>query len=55
MGAEPGQKNLLLRVVLRDLERSLTHEEANVLRDAIYLSLHAGQRAELATPHAHRA
>jgi phenylalanyl-tRNA synthetase alpha chain len=49
MGALPGQKNLLLRVVLRDLERSLTHAEANRLRDDIYLALHAGQRTELAT------
>jgi phenylalanyl-tRNA synthetase alpha chain len=48
MGALPGQKNLLLRVVLRDLERSLTHVEANLLRDAIYQALHDGQRAELA-------
>jgi phenylalanyl-tRNA synthetase alpha chain len=48
MGALPGQKNMLLRVVLRDLERSLTHAEANLLRDAIYLALHEGEREELA-------
>jgi phenylalanyl-tRNA synthetase alpha chain len=48
MGALPGQKNVLLRVVLRDLERSLTHAEANLLRDAIYRALHEGQREELA-------
>ena len=48
MGALPGQKNLLLRVVLRDLERSLTHAEANMLRDVIYSALHEGERAELA-------
>ena len=48
MGAMPGQKNLLLRVVLRDLERSLTHLEANELRDSIYRALHEGERAELA-------
>jgi phenylalanyl-tRNA synthetase alpha chain len=48
MGASPGQKNLLLRVVLRDLERSLTHAEANTLRDTIYRALHVGQREELA-------
>lgn len=47
MGAKPAQKNLLLRVVLRDLERSLTQEEANALRDTIYLALHQGERAEL--------
>jgi phenylalanyl-tRNA synthetase alpha chain len=54
MGATPGQKNLLLRVVLRDLERTLTHTEANALRDVIYRSLHSGQREELATPAAAR-
>lgn len=49
MGALPGQKNLLLRVVLRDLERSLTQAEANALRDTVYRALHAGERAELAS------
>jgi phenylalanyl-tRNA synthetase alpha chain len=48
MGALPGQKNLLLRVVLRDLERTLTHAEANTLRDVIYRALHVGDRVELA-------
>lgn len=48
MGALPGQKNVLLRVVLRDLERSLTHAEANLLRDAIYRAVHEGEREELA-------
>jgi phenylalanyl-tRNA synthetase alpha chain len=48
MGALPGQKNVLLRVVLRDLERTLTHSQANVLRDTIYRALHCGERLELA-------
>jgi phenylalanyl-tRNA synthetase alpha chain len=48
MGASPGQKNLLVRIVLRDLERSLTQAEANALRDAMYRALHEGERAELA-------
>jgi len=42
LGIAPGQKNLLVRVVLRDLERTLTGEEANQLRDAIYAALHRG-------------
>jgi phenylalanyl-tRNA synthetase alpha chain len=42
LGMLPHQKNLLLRVVLRDLDRSLTHEEANQLRDRIYKCLHEG-------------
>ena len=29
LGAGPGQKNLLVRVVLRDLEKTLTNEAAN--------------------------
>jgi phenylalanyl-tRNA synthetase alpha chain len=48
MGALAGQKNLLVRIVLRDLERSLTQAEANGLRDTVYRALHAGERAELA-------
>lgn len=41
-GMRPGQKNVLLRVVLRDLNRTLTSAEANVLRDRIYAGLHEG-------------
>lgn len=48
MGMRPGQKNALLRVVLRDLTETLTHEHANELRDRIYVALHEGDRAELA-------
>ena len=42
LGITPGQKNVLLRIVLRDLERTLTSAEANVLRDDIYAALHEG-------------
>jgi phenylalanyl-tRNA synthetase alpha chain len=42
LGMGPGQKNVLLRVVLRDLDRTLTHPEANALRDRIYAALHRG-------------
>ncbi|HEU4409732.1 MAG TPA: hypothetical protein VFS43_31045 [Polyangiaceae bacterium] len=42
LGLGPGQKNVLVRVVLRDLERTLTHEEANALRDRVYAALHRG-------------
>lgn len=42
LGAKQGQKNLLLRVVLRDLEKTLTNEAANSLRDRIYGALHQG-------------
>jgi len=42
LGISPGQKNALLRVVLRDLERALTDEEANGLRDDVYAAVHEG-------------
>jgi len=45
----PEQKNVLLRVVLRDLSRTLTHAEANELRDAVYAAVHEGPVMEWAT------
>jgi phenylalanyl-tRNA synthetase alpha chain len=42
LGATPGQHNLLVRVVLRDLDRTLTGPEANLLRDRIYAAIHQG-------------
>ncbi len=48
LGITPGQKNVLLRVVLRALERTLTHEECNALRDDIYAALHRGTTWEWA-------
>ena len=42
LGARPGQKNLLVRVVLRDLDKTLTNHTANALRDRIYRALHQG-------------
>jgi len=42
LGAKPGQKNLLVRIVLRDLEKTLANEAANALRDRIYRALHRG-------------
>jgi phenylalanyl-tRNA synthetase alpha chain len=48
LGARPGQRNLLVRVVLRHLERTLTDDEANALRDRIYAAIHAGDRHQWA-------
>ena len=42
LGAKPGQQNLLVRVVLRDLDKTLTSQAANALRDRIYRALHQG-------------
>jgi len=49
LGISPGQKNVLVRVVLRDLTRTLTSREANEIRDAIYRAIHHGTNSEWAT------
>ncbi|MEU4247206.1 hypothetical protein AB0F15_07345 [Amycolatopsis sp. NPDC026612] len=48
MGARPDQKNLLVRLVLRPLDRTLSDHEANVLRDRAYAALHQGSAGEWA-------
>jgi phenylalanyl-tRNA synthetase alpha chain len=50
IGIAPGQKNVLVRVVLRHLERTLTDGEANQLRDRIYAALHQGNHHQWASP-----
>lgn len=47
MGMLPGQKNVLLRLVLRHPSRTLTDAEANALRDTVYEALHEGRSKEL--------
>lgn len=42
LGMRPGQRNLLIRLVLRPVARTLTSTEANALRDRIYAALHEG-------------
>jgi phenylalanyl-tRNA synthetase alpha chain len=42
------QKNVLLRLTLRAVGRTLTDAEANRLRDEVYAALHEGARAEWA-------
>jgi phenylalanyl-tRNA synthetase alpha chain len=42
LGLQAGQKNVLVRVVLRHPSRTLTREEANELRNRIYGALHRG-------------
>ena len=51
LGMAAGQKNVLLRVVLRHPERTLTHAEANALRDEIYAALHQGSVWHWASGH----
>jgi phenylalanyl-tRNA synthetase alpha chain len=48
MGMRAGQKNVLVRVVLRHLERSLTDDEANELRDRVYAAIHRGSKHQWA-------
>ncbi|CCH29890.1 hypothetical protein ABZ816_40645 [Actinosynnema sp. NPDC047251] len=42
LGARSGQKNVLLRLVLRHPTRTLTDAEANAARDAVYAAVHEG-------------
>ena len=42
LGILPGQRNVLLQVVLRHVDRTLTDVEANGLRDRIYAAVHEG-------------
>ncbi len=42
-----GQVNVLLRLVLQPLDRTLTDREANALRDTVYLAMHRGEVLEL--------
>ncbi len=49
LGATAEQDNLLVRVVLRDLERTLTDRDANLLRDRIYAAIHQGSAHQWAS------
>ncbi|MGA7205409.1 MAG: hypothetical protein WBX27_12355, partial [Specibacter sp.] len=42
LGIRPGQANVLVRLTLQSLERTLTSVEANELRNRVYLALHEG-------------
>lgn len=48
LGIQPGQSNVLVRLVLRPLDRTLTDADANILRDRVYAALHEGPIAEWA-------
>ncbi|TDO49365.1 phenylalanyl-tRNA synthetase alpha chain [Kribbella sp. VKM Ac-2527] len=43
----PGQRNVLIRLVLRPIDRTLTDAQANELRDRVYTALHEGPVLEL--------
>jgi phenylalanyl-tRNA synthetase alpha chain len=48
LGLSRGQKNVLVRLTLRSVERTLTDAEANRLRDEVYAALHEGKHHEWA-------
>jgi phenylalanyl-tRNA synthetase alpha chain len=47
LGMSPGQKNVLVRVTIRDPARSVPREEASALARAVYQALHQGARGYL--------
>lgn len=48
LGIRPGQQNLLVRIVLRGIDRTLSDADANILRDRIYALVHRGSRHQWA-------
>lgn len=50
IGLQPGQKNVLLRLVLRHPTQTLTADQANRLRDRIYAAVHRGTVSQWAAP-----
>ncbi|MBT2526338.1 hypothetical protein J7E91_13060 [Streptomyces sp. ISL-99] len=48
LGARPDQKNVLLKVILRPLHRTLTDHDANLLRDRDYAAVHRGSTSQWA-------
>ncbi|MBP7862696.1 hypothetical protein KA183_13510 [bacterium] len=49
MGMKERQKNILLRLVIRDPVLTLNSKQANEIRDIVYCALHQGDRKELAS------
>lgn len=47
LGTRPGQVNVLLRIVLRPIDRTLTADQANSIRNTIYRAVHEGPVMEL--------
>lgn len=43
LGIKPGQKNVLVRITLRDLNRSITNQEANQIYNQIYNKVNEGE------------
>ncbi|WP_129669528.1 hypothetical protein [Phytoactinopolyspora endophytica] len=45
LGIRPGQVNLLIRLVLRPVDQTMTSDDANALRERIYAAVHQGEPA----------
>jgi phenylalanyl-tRNA synthetase alpha chain len=43
LGIKPNQKNVLVRITLRDLNRSITNQEANQIYKDIYQEVNEGE------------
>jgi phenylalanyl-tRNA synthetase alpha chain len=50
LGMSPGQKNLLIRVTLRSLDRSISKDDANCVYDLVYSHLHEGTTGYFRAP-----
>ncbi|MCG8314155.1 MAG: hypothetical protein MI976_13165 [Pseudomonadales bacterium] len=48
MGMAKHQKNVLLRIMIRALDKTLTDQEANEIRNQVYRLLHEGNQKEIA-------
>lgn len=47
LGIRPDQSNVLLRIILRPIDQTLTSQQANDIRNAIYRAVHRGPVMEL--------
>ena len=48
LGLTDQQENVLIRLVLRPLQHTLTDEQANAIRNQVYRAIHRGPYLELA-------
>jgi phenylalanyl-tRNA synthetase alpha chain len=48
LGMTAEHKNVLVRLDIRPLDRTLTDADANLLRDRVYAAIHRGARGEWA-------
>jgi phenylalanyl-tRNA synthetase alpha chain len=49
LGMSAQQKNLLVRIIIRPLERTLSGEEARRIRDRVYGAIHRGSNHQWAS------